>query len=319
MADREQPAERVLRFRAPMPCYVRASQRGACLVAFLILLIPNGLGAQRYSSAIPLEYEHEINITYLKMGAWEGKLDVFRRRDPGPHPTLIWFHGGPASGGFKEVQTLFLLPYLEWGWNVVNVEHRLPGPTLAPTAIQNGLCALRWVVANAKEYKFDTQRIVTSGLSSGGWFALTTALAPHAGGWEQPCPGTGKERVAAVVNWYGVTDLADVLEGPNAKPYARSWLLNVPNAAAVAREVSPLSMINRDAPPVITIHGEKDAVVPASHAVRLHKALEAAGRTHELIVVPGAGHGPAAFTRGQSAALFQRIRAFLKSVSILAE
>lgn len=298
---------------------VRTSQRGLCVVAFLILLLPNRLHAQMYSSAITRAYEHQINITYLKMGPWEGKLDVFHRRDPGPHPTLIWFHGGPSSGGFKEVQTLFLLPYLEWGWNVVNVEHRLPGPTLAPTAIQNGLCALRWVVANSKEYGFDTQRIVTSGLSSGGWFALTTGMAPRAGGWEQPCPGTGNERVAAVVNWYGVTDLADVLEGPNAKPYARGWLLNVPNALAVARDVSPLSMINGDTPPVITIHGENDAVVPPSQAVRLHKALEAAGRTHELIVVPGAGHGPGSFSRDRSAALFQRIRAFLKRVSVLAE
>jgi acetyl esterase/lipase len=300
-----------------MRSYVRASHRGVCPIAFLIWLVPNGLDAQVYSSAITPEYEHEINITYVKMGAWEGKLDVFHRRDQGPHPTLIWFHGGPSTGGFKEVQTLFLLPYLEWGWNVVNVEHRLPGPTLAPTAIQNGLCALRWVVASAKEYGFDTQRIVTSGLSSGGWFALTTGLAPRAGGWEPPCPGTGNERVAAVVNWYGVTDLADVLEGPNAKPYARGWLLNVPNALSVARDVSPLAMINRDAPPVITIHGANDAVVPTSHAVRLHKALEAAGGTHELIVVPGAGHGPGSFPRDQSAALFERIKAFLKRASVL--
>jgi BD-FAE protein len=112
--------------------------------------------------------------------------------------------------------------------------------------------------------------------------------------------------VAAVVNSYGVTDLADVLEGPNAKPYARGWLLNVPNAPAVTKHLSPLSMISRHAPAVITIHGG-------------HDALESAGRTHELIVVPGAGHGPGAFSRDQTAALYQRIRAFLKRVGVLAQ
>ena len=30
--------------------------------------------------------------------------------------------------------------------------------------------------------------------------------------------------VAAMINWYGITDVADLVEGPNAKTYAVEWM-----------------------------------------------------------------------------------------------
>jgi dipeptidyl aminopeptidase/acylaminoacyl peptidase len=42
---------------------------------------------------------------------------------------------------------------------------------------------------------------------------------------------------------------------------------------------------------VITIHGDLDDVVPYSHAVRLHEALDKAGVTNELYTINGGGHG----------------------------
>ena len=94
--------------------------------------------AQGYSRGISGSYRFLPNITYLKIGGWEGKLDVYSRVDiTGPRPTLVGIHGGNSLAGSKESATFSLLPYLEWGWNVVNLEHRLPGATLAPAALQN--------------------------------------------------------------------------------------------------------------------------------------------------------------------------------------
>jgi dipeptidyl aminopeptidase/acylaminoacyl peptidase len=44
-------------------------------------------------------------------------------------------------------------------------------------------------------------------------------------------------------------------------------------------------------PPIITIHGDKDSVVPYSHAVRLHQALDKAGVPNELITIKDGDHG----------------------------
>ena len=121
---------------------------------------------------------------------WDAKLDVYSRTDsPGPHPTVIFIHGGGWTGGTKEGVALNLLPYLEMGWNAVNVEYRLARVSLAPAAVEDCLCALRWVIHNAKEYGFDTGKLVVTGNSAGGHLALTTAMIPASAGLDRPCPG----------------------------------------------------------------------------------------------------------------------------------
>ena len=80
--------------------------------------------------------------------------------------------------GTKDGQLFSLMPYLESGWNVVNLEPRLQGVTLAPATLQNTWCALRWVIHNAAMYGFDPTKIVISGASSGSWFAVTAAMTP---------------------------------------------------------------------------------------------------------------------------------------------
>jgi acetyl esterase/lipase len=271
--------------------------------------------AQGYSRAINGSYRFLPNITYLKSGLWEGKLDIYSRVDvTGPHPTLVWIHGGNSLSGSKESATFSLLPYLEWGWNVVNVEHRLPGVTLAPAALQNSLCALRWIISNAGEYGFDTTRLVISGSSSGGWFALAAGLGVRPHDWDDSCPGSEDPKVAAIVNWYGNWDLADVLEGPNRKPYAPGWVRNLPNPLEVARSLSPLPLRRLAVRGVVSVHGDADPTVPYTQSIRLHQALRAAGVPEEIITIPGGKHG--GFTRGENERAFAVIEAFLIKVGI---
>ena len=252
----------------------------------------------------------------------DGKARRVSRTDvPGPHPTLIYFPSGGAIGnaGRKAVSTLDLLPYLEWGWNVVNVEYNIPGLTLAPVAVENGVCAVRWIVANAQKYGFDTSKLVTAGWSSGGWMALMTAMAPTTPDWDQKCPASADVKIAAVVSRAGETDFADVLAGPNVKPWAAYWFQTLPAStlADVAKSVSPLTFVRAGVPPVISVHGDADQVVPYSQSVRLHQALKSAGVVEELVTVSGAGHFP--FTRAQYDKVFTAIEAFLTQRGIKAK
>ena len=265
--------------------------------------------SQQYSFALLSRYRISPNVVYVTHDGWEGKLDVYSRRDdPGPHPTLIWFHGGNATRGSKDESTISLLPYLELGWDVVNVEHRLAGVTLAPAAVRNALCAVRWVVSHAPEYGFDRKKLVLAGNSSGGWSALASAIVPRAKGWDESCPGTEEPAVAAVVNWFGFSDLAGALETPNVK-WPPTWVAGLPNPSEVANSVSPLNFIRASVPPVISIHGDADPEVPYSQSVRLHEALKRVGVNEELITVRGGRHG--GFGRIDTERAFGGIEAFL--------
>jgi acetyl esterase/lipase len=153
------------------------------------------------------------NITYLTANNWEAKLDVYQVRDATtPNPTLVYFHGGGWVAGSKEASSLTFLPFLSMGWNVVNVEYRLAKISLAPAAVQDALCALRWVHRNGKEYNVDTNRLVVMGNSAGGHLALTTGMSPASESLDSLCPGNEELKVAAVINWYGITDVNELLE-----------------------------------------------------------------------------------------------------------
>src|SRR5712671_291282 len=119
------------------------------------------------------EYQVMANVTYLTASGYDSKLDVYKRRDTTtPQPTLVFYHGGGWVAGTKEASLMSIVPWLEMGWNVVNVEYRMARVALAPAAVEDSSCALRFIVEKAKDYGIDTNRIVLSGESAGGHLAL---------------------------------------------------------------------------------------------------------------------------------------------------
>lgn len=269
------------------------------------------------------QYQTSANVTYLTASGYESKLDVYRRRDvQTPQPTLVFYHGGGWIGGVKESAVLSLMPWFEMGWNVVNVEYRMARHALAPAAVEDALCALRFVVNNAKTYNIDPARIVVTGESAGGHLALAVGMIPQAAGFTNICAGggfaandTAVPKVAAIINWYGITDVVDMLSGPNARSYAVQWVGSGKGAADVAKAVSPMTYVRADLPPILNIQGDKDPIVPYSQNVRLQEALTKAGAKSELFTVPAGGHGN--FRPEERTAIYAKIREFLARNGLL--
>ncbi|HEY2384271.1 MAG TPA: alpha/beta hydrolase [Terriglobia bacterium] len=248
------------------------------------------------------EYLVFPNLTYFTAGNDEVKLDVYKRSDAaGPQPTVVFMHGGFWAAGSKEASLLSLVPWFEMGLNVVNVEYRLAQAALAPAAVEDCLCALRFVCSHAKTYGIDTARIVLTGESAGAHLALIT-------GMQLPT-------AAAIINWYGITDVQDVIEGPHRAPAAMQWLGGLPDREAMAHRVSPLTHVRPGLPPILTIHGDADTTVPYDHAVRLHDALAKAGVPNQLLTIAGGKHGN--FTPQERRRIFATIREFLRQNDVL--
>jgi acetyl esterase/lipase len=293
----------------------------ACLTSILAFLMLSALATPEVTHGQSVEsaaragdlanrYRIVSNITYLTANNWDAKLDVIVPRDvTKANPTLIYIHGGGWVGGAKETSWFQLLPYLEAGWSVVNVEYRLARISLAPAAVEDCRCALRWVIRNAKQYNFDTTKLVVTGHSAGGHLSLTTGILPATAGLDRVCPGSEELKVAAIVNWFGITDVVDLLAGSNMKEYAVTWLSSMSNRDEVARRVSPLTYVREGLPPIITIHGDADPVVPYTHALRLQEALNKAGVANQLVTIPGGKHG--GFNHDQNVRAYSAIRDFL--------
>lgn len=269
------------------------------------------------------KYQVVPNVTYLTATGFDAKLDVYRRRDvTTPQPTLVFYHGGGWIGGTKESSFMSVMPWLELGWNVVNVEYRMARVAEAPAAVEDALCALRHITAQAKTYNIDTSKIVVAGESAGGHLALMAGMTPESAGFTSICAGGGFQsneaavpKVAAVINWYGITDVADMLDGPNARSYAVQWVGSGKDRVDVAKSVSPLTYVRGGLPPILSIQGDADPIVPYSQNTRLRDALQKAGITHELVTVPGGGHGN--FKPEERTMIYTKVREFLTKNGLL--
>jgi acetyl esterase/lipase len=262
-------------------------------------------------------YQIAPNVTYLTASNVESKLDVYYRRGATtPQPTVVYFHGGFWAAGTKEGAVMTILPWMEMGWNVVNVEYRLARVAPAPAAVEDCFCALRYLAAQAKTYNIDVTKIVVTGESAGGHLTLATAMIPESVGLDRQCAGaTPVPKVAAAINWFGITDVYDVIEGPNRANAAMTWFGSLPNREEIAKRVSPLTYVRAGLPPILSVHGDADRVVPYQHAVRLHEALNKVGVPNQLITIPGGGHGN--FTPEQRTMIYTTIREFLTKHKIL--
>ncbi len=277
------------------------------LAGFTSLL---GQEVQPPAAQLPSWVLIEANIPYDQYP--ETVLDIYQpgKAALGKRPGVIVIHGGGWVGGAKErMIKKHALPYLQKGFVVCNVDYRLAKSATAPAAVTDVLNAAKWFRDNAKRYRVDPKRIVVTGTSAGGHLALMVGLTPKGA-------RLGPEaRVAAVINWYGITDVADQLAGPNMRKYAVTWLPEQPGRLELARRVSPMTYVRKNVPPVLTIHGDADPTVPYEHGVNLTRALREAGADAELISVRGGRHG--GFDDKQMQRLYRDIFRFLKKRKII--
>lgn len=304
--------------------------RVSVLLAVLVVAFGNASVAQMpegQRAAVQIEHDYDVdaNIVYRVADNYEAKLDVYKPEAKTPTPVVMLIHGGGWVVGTKENYSLGVLPYLQMGFAVLNVEYRLAKISPAPAAVDDCLCALHWIGRNAKKYNFDLSKVVVTGASAGGHLALTTAMIPSSAGFDNGCayedaePWTGpgisnRPKVAAVVNWFGISDVLAMLHGPETRAYAVSWFDSLANRDDLAKQLSPVNYVRPDVPPILTIHGDADKLVPYAQAVRLHDALSKAGVRNQLYTIAGGGHGD--FTLDQEFKAFETIDAFLGSVGI---
>jgi len=266
------------------------------------------------------------DVVYGNAGNRPLHLDIIRpkKESDSPRPVICFIHGGGWRGGNKHSAIGALVPFAASGDYVcATVEYRLSGEAIWPAQIHDCKAAIRWLKANARKYNIDPKRIGVWGGSAGGHLVSMLGTSGDVEELEGDC-GTPDQssRVACVVNFWGPSDFTrgKKCEG-GREPSAVTALLGGPieQNKAAAKAASPVTHVTNDDPPVLTVHGTKDPVVPIEHGEILHAALQKAGVESVLVEVEGGGHG----CRG--AEVTKRVEAFFakhllgKDVEVSAE
>jgi acetyl esterase/lipase len=159
-----------------------------------------------------------------------------------------------------------------------------------PAQVHDVKVAIRFLRASAAQFGIDPARIAVVGHSSGGTLALLLGLTRPADGLEGGNDFAGfSSAVQAVVNFAGPTDLAsDYAATPEVDA---AWVGGTPSAVPDSyKAASPLTYVRADAPPILSIHGDRDTASFLQQSILLDTAMKAVGGRHTLIVKKGAGH-----------------------------
>jgi acetyl esterase/lipase len=229
------------------------------------------------------------------------KLDVYLAESDKPTPVMVFIHGGGWRAGSKNRVPGWLLNAVREGWlSVVSVEYRFSNVAPHPAQVNDCLRAIQFVRHHAADWKIDPRRIGVTGGSAGGHLSLWVALHDDVADPESKDPvGRQSSRVVCAVSFAGPTDwsLLDTIE--HNHPAYRQLLGYEPGThasqmdAQAKKDVSPISFVSQDDPPILQIHGDKDTTVPIEHARNLHERLKSAGVQSEIAVIEGANHGVA--------------------------
>lgn len=216
-------------------------------------------------------------------------------------PVMIYIHGGGWAAGTKNRLPYFLTKGLNDGWfHVVSVEYRFTNVAIHPAQTNDCIRAIQYVRANAEEWKIDPEKIGVTGGSAGGHLSFWVALHDDAADKDSEDPVERfSSRVSCAFPFAGPTDWSLLASIEHVHPAYRKLIGYEPGTPASEMDpekmtdVSPVSFVSGDDPPIVIFHGDADVIVPIEHATVMVEKLKEAGVVHELIVVPGGKHGVA--------------------------
>ncbi len=97
-------------------------------------------------------------------------LDLHIPDGPGPFPAAILVHGGGFDGGSKSTNCRPLFePLANANFAWFSIDYRMAPEFRFPEAKDDIASAIRWLKANAREYRVDVSKIALIGESAGGF------------------------------------------------------------------------------------------------------------------------------------------------------
>ncbi|MFN3649375.1 MAG: alpha/beta hydrolase fold domain-containing protein [Armatimonadota bacterium] len=255
-----------------------------------LLLTPAALALSALG-ARAAEPRVEQDVLYGEPDGYRLLMDIYRPEGTGPHPAVLLIHGGGWIGGNKSGYRETGLWLARNGYAACAVGYRLAPQFPYPAAFDDCQRAVRWVRAHAGDYGIDPRRVAAMGASAGAHLAALIGVRKARDNSDREL-ARFRSRPEAVVALYGAHELVRMWKIEMAHRPLTAWLGGSPEERKeIYRITSPASMVTREAPPFLIIHGDADTVNPEEQSHLLHDALRGKGVESKLLILEGAGHG----------------------------
>ena len=227
--------------------------------------------------------KHLLDI-YIPAGA-KGKI-----------PLIIFVHGGAWFVNDKYADMGYMKKTVSEivgsGYALASIDYRFSTQSIFPAQMQDCNRAVSFLVDNAGKFGFDTSKIAVMGFSAGGHLASLMGLAKNNNVESFFMPQSNRSfNFKAVVDFYGPAELI-LFPGNNDIKSPESILIGATPLSRpdLAKAASPVTYVDKNDPPFLIIHGEKDDMVSPKQSMLLSSWLTIAGVPNELVIVKDAPH-----------------------------
>jgi dipeptidyl aminopeptidase/acylaminoacyl peptidase len=215
---------------------------------------------------------------------------LYRPPGPGPHPVLVYLHGGPEAQYRPYFSSTFQYLVGELGMAVIAPNVRgSNGYGKSYLKLDNGFrredsvrdvgALLDWIGSRSD---LDANRVVVQGGSYGGYMVLASLVHYS-------------DRLAAGIESVGISNFVTFLE--NTQPYRQDLRRaeygdeRDPGMRAHLISISPLYQVEKISRPLMISQGANDPRVPASESEQIFRALKARQIPVWYLLAEDEGHG----------------------------
>ena len=231
------------------------------------------------------------SIEYKNVGGRPLLLDLHVPTEAkGKVPLLFYIHGGGWCGGTKDDATN-LAAFIKAGYAMSALDYRFSNEAIFPAQIEDVKAALRWLRAHVGEFQLDPDRVGAWGHSAGGHLVSLLGVTGASRLFDVGDNLHVSSQVLGVGSVAGPMDLLSLANNDILPTYISDLFGGHPNTRKeLAQSANPINHIDKDTPPFVIIHGEKDDMVPCQQAELLHAALNNKGIPSRLVIQAGIDH-----------------------------
>ena len=237
------------------------------------------------------------NISYNNDTLKKHLLDIYLPSETkGDVPLVIFIHGGGwivndkyADMGYMQNTVAAML---QNGIAVASIDYRFATQAVFPGILQDCNKAVSFLYDNANKYNLDKNRISLMGFSAGGHLASLMGTSQNNKVSDLYFPNSYRPfKYKAVVDFYGPIDLVLLPGNEDIKSPEAILIGATPlEHPDLAKAASPITYLDKNDPPFLIIHGEKDNMVSNKQSKLFSAWLKYYGVKNELIIVKDAPH-----------------------------
>ena len=287
---------------------------------FIFIALGFALGLSPVSAQTSMADLFGDHYTILKDVSYgpdaEQNMDIYLSTVPNPEYvkyTVVFVHGGGFYVSDKTKEERYIRPYLEKGFNVVNLNYRLKRGV--PVATEDLTIALNFLKENNAEYKLKLNRLILTGFSAGAQIATNVGLARN--NRDYPNRLDKGIKTTAVINFSGPVDQLDVIEKVFTE-HEVEIMQTVGRALFTEYEgytpgeilavYEPITWLDKKDPAVFLWYGAHDDQVPAKTFTAFASLLNENTDKNVVVFDPDAGHSPSNETLAR---VYQKIFEFI--------